>query len=154
MSKNSLPPERNILVMGGLIGVSTIIVQQFFAPGSCALLGNCSGLITFSILSFAVGLPTMAFGILFTRLSLEHRTDIDRSGTIIIVIGYVGLSLGLITAFWRLYPLAGLLLIIFSIFSLFFYVYYRYRVMHSKSSQGTFSQPVSEQITSSVPPSE
>ena len=154
MSNNSSPPERNILVMGGLIGVSTIIVQQFFSPGSCALSGNCSRLITLSILSFAVGLPTMAIGILFTRLSVDHRTDINRPGKIIIGIGYFGLSLGLITAFWQLYILAGLLLIIFSIISLFFYVFYRYQVMHPKPSKELFSQPVSEHNTSNVPPSE
>lgn len=128
--------ERNVLVMGGLIGMSTLLIAGILSQGSCDPLGTkCSLPVNISIIAFAVGLPTMAISILIAHAWQESEKKVASSGgDVLRFFGYVGLSVGIIAAFFQLSVFAGLLFLAFSIISLVLYLIYTAKIRNANSS--------------------
>ena len=121
--------------MGGLIGISSVILASFLSLGSCDSQDTKCGVpTTISILAFAVGIPTMAMSILYAYAYLGSRNKIvSLTGNVIRFIGYLGLYTGIVAAFWQLSHYAGILFLACSLISFFSYLLYTVQIARANS---------------------
>ena len=115
---DELTPKITILINGGLITVSLIIMQNFLSSGILDVP------MLISILSFVIGIPLLACYILFLQTQLNKGfvliSNLQKTIVYLQWLGVFATIVGIASTLWHVLWIAAILFLITSIVGLFF----------------------------------
>ncbi len=118
------------LAFGGLIGISLIIIQAFISSGPLDLSA------TISVLSFAVAIPLLAMRIIIDdTIDMSKRIKSSVDGESVRWGGLCGATVGMVTAFWHMLWIAGVLFLVSGAFGLIVYLRYHYLLVDEREKE-------------------
>ena len=111
--------EKNLLIFGGLIGISLILLQDLISI-------QMDTYTTISIISFSISIPLLVFSILnqyYYDFDPDQKFPIYAS--VVIALGIIGTVIGITTAIWYATWIGGIVFLISGSAGFATYAYYK-----------------------------